>query len=149
MLIIDWKTSPNKPDRNNLSARIQTILYPYILHQSGHLLFGGKDINADSIQFHYWYPLCDEPEVIFPYSNQIHQEVYENLSDIISRINRLSLSSENYPLTEDLSYCNYCNYRSLCDRGVTPGEFEKYIPLEQQDLSNFRFDLENIDEVMF
>ena len=148
-LIIDWKTSSIKPNRNNLSSRIQTILYPYILHQSGHLLFGGRVIDADSIVFHYWYPLCEEPEVIFPYSNQIHQEVYEKLLDIITRINQFSLSSKIFPLTEDQSYCNYCKYRSLCDRGINPGEFEKYIPIEQEDLSNYRFDLGNIDEVIF
>jgi hypothetical protein len=147
--IIDWKTSPTKPNRKTLSDRIQTILYPFILHQAGHLLTGGKEISAETIQMRYWYPLSSEPEEIFPYSNQIHQDVLDNLTKIISSLNQMLLSGDIFPLTNDKDLCTYCNYRSLCDRGISPGEFDYFLPDEQEDLSNFRFDLENIEEVYF
>jgi hypothetical protein len=148
-LIIDWKTSPIKPSREILSARIQTILYPYLLHQSGHLLIGEKKISADWIQMQYWYPLSSEPEEVFPYSQDSHQDVFVKLKKILTGINQLIESNEIFPLTEEKDRCIYCNYRSLCGRGVAPGEFSDFIPIEQEDLSNFRFDIGNIEEITF
>jgi hypothetical protein len=148
-VITDWKTSPTKPSREILSSRIQTILYPFIFHQAGHLLTGGNEIDADSILMQFWYPLCTEPEEVFPYSNQIHHEVLDHLTNLISSLNQFLRSAEIFPLTDDKELCIFCNYRSLCDRGVSPGKFNKFIPIEQEDLSNFRFDLEDIEEISY
>ena len=148
-LIVDWKTSPTKPSDETLAGRIQSILYPFIFRQAGHLLTGGSDLNPDSIQMQYWYPRCAEPETTFHYSNQNHQEVRDRLTIIISKINQLLLSSDIFPLTDERGLCNYCNFRSLCNRGISPGEFKNYLPIEQEDLTNFRFDLGNIEEIGF
>ena len=97
----------------------------------------------------YWYPLCEEPKEVFPYSNKTHQEVLDFLTKLINEIDQFHNSYEIFPLTKEMETCIYCNFRSLCDRGTLPGEFERYHLVEQEDLSNFNFDLENIDEMSF
>ena len=42
-LIIDWKTSRQKPQREHLSRRVQTRVYPYVLAQAGAAGSPGED----------------------------------------------------------------------------------------------------------
>jgi hypothetical protein len=147
-LIIDWKTSPTKPSRQILLDRVQTKLYPYVFNSAGPALFPDSQISPDSIEMLYWYPLCDEPRELFTYSDQLHLETKEFIENSIIQIGKYQ-SSDKFPLTEDLSHCRFCPFRSLCDRGITPGNFENYLPIDQEDLSNEHFDMNDFNEIEY
>jgi|GEM_PF-299605 CRISPR/Cas system-associated exonuclease Cas4 (RecB family) len=148
-LIVDWKTSTKKPDRSTLAARVQTYLYPYIFYESYRDLFDMHQLLPKQISLQYWYPNSPEPEEIFPYSEERHQRIKEQLSSIISRIDSLQNSEMSFPLTEDLKLCQFCNFRSLCERAASAGSLALDADYENEDLSNTHFDLDLINEMEF
>jgi len=148
-LIIDWKTSAKKPDRSTLAARVQTYLYPFIFYESFQDLFEYPQPHPQRIALQYWYPNSTEPEEIFPYSKERHQTIKEQLSSIISRIDELRNAENSFPLTEDINFCRFCNFRSLCERSASAGTLALDADYENEDLSNTHFDLDLINEIEF
>ena len=66
ILIIDWKTSPKKPDLSRMSNSAQSNLYPFIFLHAGGDLFPKAKIMPGAIRFMYWFPLSSEPELLCP-----------------------------------------------------------------------------------
>jgi CRISPR/Cas system-associated exonuclease Cas4 (RecB family) len=149
IMIIDWKTSRQKPSRKILDAKIQTYLYPFILNSVGSNLLMNLVIEPNQIKMKYWFPSVDSHQEIFSYSNDHHSDFTEKLSSIIEEITTLIVSDKPFPMTDNLTTCNFCAYRSLCNRGIKAGDFELLSILEHEDLSNIQFDLENILEIEF
>ena len=148
-LIIDWKTSSKKPPKEILEKRVQTFLYPYIFYLAGSDLFQGKSIEPDFIELHYWYPLHEDHQEIFLYSEEKHNSVITDLDRLLTELNSMIEAGNTFPLTSDLSNCQFCIFRSLCNRGTRAGPLDKTQVLEQDDLSNVYFDFEQIKEIEF
>jgi hypothetical protein len=148
-LIIDWKTSHKKPSKTMLSSRVQTFLYPFIFQQAGGDLFAKDVILPPSITMQYFYPLSEEPEEIFPYSQAKHLEVSGQIAGLIAEINNFIASRDPFPLTEDPGKCVYCRYRSLCERDYQTKAVPPGADLESEDLSSVHYDLEQIKEIEF
>ena len=148
-LIIDWKTSPKKPPPSAIAERVQTYLYPFIFTLSGTDLFNTKEIDPNSIKMCYWYPLSSEPEIIYDYSTAEHIQVKTKLETIIKQIENFRENDTPYPLTGDVSKCEYCSFRSLCDRGSRPGDFDIFEKFDEDELSDFQVDIEQISELEF
>jgi CRISPR/Cas system-associated exonuclease Cas4 (RecB family) len=148
-LIVDWKTSPKKPDRSQLANRVQTYLYPYILFEGWRDLFPHSQTSPDNLVFQYWYPLAGVPEETFPYSEDRHQETKDKLSGIIADIDKHLHSGAHFPLTDDTRSCQYCNFRSFCERGSAAQPFSPTVDYENEDLSNVQFDIDLIEEIEF
>ena len=49
----------------------------------------------------------------------------------------------------DLSKCQFCSYRSLCDRGSRPGDFELFSDLDEIEGIDFQLDIEQVSELEF
>ncbi|MCJ7717045.1 MAG: PD-(D/E)XK nuclease family protein [Anaerolineales bacterium] len=148
-IIFDWKTASSKPSRSLLNNRLQTYLYPFIFSQAGQDLFPGNEIQPSLIEMHYWYPLASDHEEVFHYSDIKHQELDQKLQEIIQSIADLVQGDTDFQLTDNLSHCQFCVFRSLCDRGSTAGSFENSPTLDQEDLSNVHFDFDKISEIEF
>ncbi len=148
-IIYDWKTSSHKPSRTILSQRYQTFIYPLIFTKAGDSIFRTDPPSPKNISMNYWYPMSSAPEEIFPYSDRQYSENIDQLSTIISKIDELIESSISFPLTDDRSICAKCVYRSLCERGVQGGTLDPFTEIEQEDLSSFHFELDNISEIEF
>jgi len=146
-LIIDWKTTANKPPRSKLGKRLQTHLYPYIFSQAGNDLFLDNSISPAFIEMRYWYPLSSEHEEIFPYSDEKNAKVKTDLEQILSKIITSISERTEFQLTDDKTSCQYCVFRSLCNRGSTAGSFEKYPPIEHEDLTYVQFDMNQVSEI--
>ena len=146
-LIIDWKTTANKPPRSKLGKRLQTHLYPYIFSQAGNDLFLDNSISPAFIEMRYWYPLSSEHEEIFPYSDEKNAKVKTDLEQILSKIITSISERTEFQLTDDKTSCQYCVFRSLCNRGSTAGSFEKYPPIEHEDLTYVQFDMNKVSEI--
>ena len=144
LTIFDWKTMRRMPTRAELADRWQTRVYLYTASvNAGHLSKAG--VQPEDIKLVYWlanYP--DEP-IKFEYSSR---QMKEDQSLIIGAIRDIQSRSgiEAFELTENLSFCKYCVYRSLCDRGESAGmsldvEFEHNVDLE--------FSFDDIEEIAF
>jgi hypothetical protein len=58
--------------------------------------------------------------------------------------------ASDFHLTDEIKRCSYCNYRSLCNRGVTAGNLNEIEDDEQTvgtDLTEFNF--ENLQEIAY
>ena len=148
-IILDWKTGVKKPSREILKNRVQSYLYPFVFCQSGAEMVNVNSIKPDQIEMHYFYPYCSEPHEIFPYSERTHNEITSRLEKITSNLSNIFHENDEFPLTDDLHHCLYCVFRSFCDRGVTPGNIENYLPIEHETLTNELFDIGQVSEVEF
>ncbi len=148
-LIIDWKTAATKPPRAKLDKRLQTHLYPFIFSQAGNDLFPDNSISPAFIEMHYWYPLPSEHEETFPYSEEKKAKVKTDLEQILSKINTSISKRTDFQLTDDKTSCQYCVFRSLCNRGSTAGSFEKSPPIEHEDLTNVQFHIDQVSEIEY
>ena len=121
LTIVDWKTSQKRPRRAWLAQRLQTHVYPYVLTRASAAVTGDRPIEPAQITMMYWftnYP--DQPEC-FDYTSTAYEEDARYLQNLITMISQKS--EKVFPLTPDIRRCLFCTYRSLCDRGVRPGEF--------------------------
>ncbi len=148
-LILDWKTSTKKPPLPTIKDRVQTYLYPYILAMAGTEIFPSADIDPNNIKMCYWYPLADDPEIIFDYSDLEHNRVRSTIEEIIAQIQDFRKNAEPFPLTDNKSKCEYCSFRSLCDRGSHPGDFVLFVNSNEDDLIDYQVDFEQISELEF
>jgi CRISPR/Cas system-associated exonuclease Cas4 (RecB family) len=148
-VIVDWKTSLRKPRRDWLAKRLQSRLYPYLLVMAGTQINQGQPLEPDKVEMIYWYTeYPDQPERFAYNLDQFEQDgIY--LEGLIAQI--LREREGGFPLTTHLTHCNYCVYRSFCDRGVRAGfmdEFEDDL-VGQDDVPGITLDFEQIPEVEF
>ncbi len=148
-LIIDWKTAAKKSPRSKLDKRIQTHLYPFIFSQAGNDLFPNNTISPAFIEMHYWYPLDSDHQELFPYSGEKHAKVKNDLEQILIKINNSISERAEFQLTDDQTTCQYCVFRSLCNRGTTAGTFEKSQLIEYEDLTSVQFDIDKVGEIEY
>jgi len=120
MIIFDWKTSQKRPRHNWLEDRLQTHVYPFVLSHSAASLIGSVSPGPDQIEMIYWFTNYPEQPERFSYSQKAYLEDSKYLADLISLISKKT--EKIFPLTPDVRRCLFCTYRSLCNRGVKPGE---------------------------
>ncbi len=144
--IYDWKTSRKRPDQKQLFERIQSRLYPYILVHAGKELNNGNEISAESIEMIYWFPEFKDAPIKFRYSRKQLQEDQLILESLITEIDSLELGE--FFLTQNEWRCNYCKYRSLCNRGETAGVESEFDDINGSPASEmFEIDFGKIQEI--
>jgi CRISPR/Cas system-associated exonuclease Cas4 (RecB family) len=146
LTIIDWKTSQNHPKRKWLAERLQTHVYPYLLTQSASSVNKGIQVNPDQIEMIYWF--TNQPDLTerFPYNTEAYNHDSKYLIDLVSIISKKN--EADFPLTLDTKRCLFCVYRSLCNRGVEPGDMrllEK--SLESDETVEISLDYDQIAEI--
>lgn len=117
-VIVDWKTNRRPIPVSILKARAQTRLYPLLLSLAGAHLNAGELIHPENIEMIYWFTADPDHPAVFSYSQAQFEADREYISGIISQI---EARDAPFPLTDDERRCLYCNYRSLCQRGVAAG----------------------------
>jgi hypothetical protein len=147
-VIIDWKTSRHHPSHHTLQQRVQTRLYPFLLVKAGAQVNGGQAIHLEEIEMIYWFAEEPEKPEHFTYSPDLYQQDQKFLAGLVHEIDQREPG--NFMLTPDERLCRFCNYRSLCNRGIKPGsrvdwEDEPEPGSEQP----FGLDFEQIAEIEF
>lgn len=143
LVIFDWKTSRNLPKAASLAERWQTRLYPYLLVRAGRLLNDGQEVSPEAVSMVYWFAVYPNQPQSFPYTEHKYQRDQGELEGLITEIQ--TLPPDEFHLTTVLRRCDFCQYRSLCDRGVEAGSLSE---LELEDLQNdFSLDLESVAEI--
>lgn len=117
-VIVDWKTNRKPIKVTVLKTRAQTRLYPLLLVLAGAHLNGGVSIQADKVKMIYWFTADPAHPVTFQYSEIEYQADCDYLKQLIAQI---EAQEKPFPLTADEKSCLFCNYRSLCQRGIAAG----------------------------
>jgi CRISPR/Cas system-associated exonuclease Cas4 (RecB family) len=149
-VIVDWKTSRSRPSRPWLVARLQTRVYRWILVEAGAALNGGRPWQAGHVEMVYWFANQPDLPERLGYSEREHAADAEYLAALIAEIK--TAGEDDFFLTEDALRCQFCPYRSLCDRGVEAGEPDAQAPEDAAETSadwESGFDFEQIAEIAY
>jgi hypothetical protein len=145
LTIVDWKTVIKRPLRAILARRLQTRVYRFLAVEAGAAFNSGQVPQPEQVEMVYWFANQGGAIERFPYDAEQHATDRRYLGDLIGEI--AIEQGEIWPLTPDTRQCRFCNYRSLCERGVKAGFLE--------DLDNdlepdqIEIDLEQIAEISF
>ena len=142
-VIFDWKTNEKHPKREWLAENPQTRVYPYLLVQAGAHLNEGSAFSPEQVKMVYWFAGYPDNPHRFPYSQAQYEADGEYLAALVGEI--AGLGEDEFPLTEEVKRCQFCVYRSLCDRGVNAGALDD---LEDELEIDFEGDLDiNFDQI--
>jgi len=149
LLIIDWKTSTNHPKRKWLSDRMQTHIYPYVLSHSARSITCLGSADPNQIEMIYWFANHPEQPERFNYNGSALNADAKYIGHLISTINQNT--EPIFSLTPEVHRCLFCSYRSLCDRGVKPGELRQLEEWQESGPSSedVSFNYEQIGEIEF
>lgn len=150
--IYDWKTYRKRPKNEWLSIRWQTRVYRALLVQAGAHLNNGKSFEPEQIEMIYWFSDFPNEPARFIYKADQYKRDWDALLKIADEIKTASSGSttltRGFPLTDDVSKCNYCPYRSYCNRGVRAGDAaDAELETEAEELFDINF--EQIGEIAF
>lgn len=143
-VIVDWKTGSHRPKRARGENRMQTRLYPLIVVEAGAHLSGGI-MHPDQVEMVYWYTASPRQPECFPYSGSAYHADRAEILDLVSQID--STPAGSFRQTADERACVYCNYRSLCKRGVKASEWEDAEDWEAFERGEFSLDFESIEPI--
>jgi hypothetical protein len=148
-VIVDWKTSRRRPPRRWLAERLQTKVYPYLLVRAGGHLNGGQPFEPGQVEMIYWFADFPADPARFAYDAVQYETDGTYLASLIEEIAGQADDS-SYPLTTQDRRCRYCPYRSLCQRGVRAGAFERAEREgELEEDFGFSLDFEQIAEIEY
>lgn len=138
IVIVDWKTSRRRPERDVMLARLQSKVYPVVLVEAGAQYFGGA-VDPARVTMVYWFANYPAEPHVFHYSEPQYVRDRAYLEALVDDL--ASVSAEiDWALTLDVGRCKYCEFRSFCDRGVVAGseldlfdDFEGFSSLDEVD----------------
>lgn len=123
VIVFDWKTYRRMPSRRWLEARAQTRLYLLLVVLSAERVLG-RAVSPDVVSMVYWCVSGPGDVVRIDYSPALFERDQVMLLDVVSRV--VSGVDGDWPLTVDENACRFCNFRSLCDRGVYAGALDDF-----------------------
>ena len=142
--IYDWKTYRKRPRNEWLAPRMQTRVYRALLVHAGAHLNNGKQFEPEQIEMVYWFADFPNDPARFPYTSAQDQRDWDLLLKLSDEIKTAS----DFPLTDDITKCSYCHYRSYCQRGVKAGDADQAeAETEAEELFDINF--EQISEIAF
>lgn len=142
-LIVDWKTSRRRPERQWLAGRLQTRVYPFVLAL---VSANGNALFPEDITLVYWFPAFPDQPEIFPYSRVQFEQDRAYLESLVEEI--VNLDRTAFFLTSSEERCSFCTYRSLCERGAKAGSLDLLFEHPDED-QGMLFDIDQIAEVEF
>lgn len=156
-MIVDWKTNARAPTVDQLRTRLQSVIYPYVLVEASPKLPFGQ-LEPDHVVMRYWYAGAPDAPRTLRYNRDQHEAngllLRELLADLRSRA-----GEEEFPKVEDTPqnrrrFCNFCIYRSRCERGDQPGEIAEHDDESAVDLGEVEeviesWSIEDVTELAF
>ena len=154
--IVDWKTNRKRTEPATLNRRLQTVVYPYVLVEASKALPFGP-IQPEQVEMIYWFANAPLQPVRFRYDSAQHAANGDRLHALLTAI----LAGQNevdFPKVLDTEanrkrLCNYCIYRSRCNRGMAAGDLnalddaEEFFAVDIEDA--LEFTLDDIAELAF
>jgi hypothetical protein len=141
--IIDWKTTRFRTPAQTLRGKMQSMVYPYVLFDSNQQIY-----SADKIQLIYWFPEFPANPERMIYSQEEHTEIKSQLLAVIQEIEKTKFG--NFLLTDNKKLCQFCVYRSLCNRGLRAGtQSEESQVLADEYSRTAQVDFNAIEEIQY
>lgn len=155
VVIVDWKTNAVRTRRSVLAQRLQTLVYPFVLVEASAALPWGP-VDPEQVEMRYWFATAPNDPVVFRYSAEQHTANRTRLQRLLGEI-LAGTVEQDFPKVPDTErnrqrFCDYCVYRSRCDRGNTAGQIDELDDAEffVVDLeSSLEFTLEEVEELAF
>jgi hypothetical protein len=145
LVIVDWKTTPKRPPRATLARRLQTRVYRTLAVEAGATFHGGQLPQPEQVEMVYWFAEEGGATERFPYDADQHAADCAYLARLTAEI--AAHQEPIWPLTPDERQCRFCNYRSLCERGVKAGFLDDLE--EDVEPPQLEIDLEQVAEIEF
>jgi RecB family exonuclease len=125
VIVVDWKTGKRMPTRAVLHTRMQTLVYPFVLVEASTALPWGP-VRPEQVEMRYWFTVAPGSPMTFTYDGAQHDRAREALRRQLAAI-LAGETQEDFPKVEDTpanrkQFCNFCVYRSRCDRGSAAGD---------------------------
>lgn len=156
VVIVDWKTTRRRTDAATLRQRLQTIVYPYVLVEASANLPWGP-LQPEQVEMRYWFTAAPEQPVVLRYDRAQHEAAHARLHHLLDEI-LAGASAADFPKVADTvinrkRFCNFCIYRSRCNRGVTAGDLNEVADVEELFTVDYsaalEFTLDDVPELAF
>lgn len=149
-VIVDWKTNRFRPKPSTLKERVQTRLYRYLLVKAGRGLYGRETIPPEAVEMIYWFTETPESPICYAYTLFELNEDQKYLQELITSIEILSTKPDPFPMTDDEKQCKFCKFRTLCNRGIHPGNInEPSGGILESEPPEIQIDFDQIGEIEF
>jgi CRISPR/Cas system-associated exonuclease Cas4 (RecB family) len=148
-VIMDWKTSANRPKSSWLMGRFQTVVYRYLAVQAGRYYNGNSPVQPEQVEMHYWFTNAPTEPEILRYSQQQYEADAQYLTDTIQAV----AAEQDFPKVHEEERertCRYCIYRSLCWERFRAGDLAAMDDdiTEPSEITT-HFDFDQIAEIEF
>lgn len=138
-IIFDWKTDKKSLYEKNIEESMQSHFYLYLLSEAGYDYFAA-DYNLKQMPaLIYWNPRYPDQSIQINYSKNDFKRDRDYFKQLITEI----LNESEFPLTDDLNKCRFCEYRPICR-----GEKTESKELIEEDL-DLNLDWEAVEEIEF
>jgi hypothetical protein len=97
-------------------------VYPLLAVDAGRTLFGSP-VLPEQVEMIYWFTSAPGQAIHFQYSEKQYQADCETLTRWVSEI--CHCQPGRFLQATNERNCLYCNYRSLCNRGVQAGTYDE------------------------
>lgn len=124
LTIFDWKTTRRTPTKAWLLERIQTRLYRLILHEASSTLLDSQTAEVEQLTMYYWFTARPDTLVSLPYSRSAYERDRADLTELVETI--CGSARSDFNKTDNVKHCQFCVYRSHCDRGVEAGDLDDF-----------------------
>jgi len=139
----DWKTTSHMPKKEIYLQSVQSTLYPFLAYETRINIFPQTSMLQHQDQsMEYWFPGFPESTIAQEYSASFHTNNRVMLSTLISEISQKEPG--DFEKTSNNKRCAFCQYRSLCERGIQAGSSED---AENETESNWVSDDLNFDQI--
>jgi CRISPR/Cas system-associated exonuclease Cas4 (RecB family) len=148
VVIVDWKTSRRQPTQQQLNDHLQSRVYPFLLVSAGAYLNGNQAILPEQVEMVYWFTEFPKAPMVLQYDAKHYEEDRHFLQTLVHEI--VSQADGEFPLTLNEKHCRFCNYRSLCQRGVKAANLDPEAEFSESGYeSPQEIDFEQIAEIEF
>jgi hypothetical protein len=141
-VIVDWKTTHKPPRPAYVIKRIQSLVYPFLVMNTGSALNESKPFDPSQVSMMYWFPAFPDKTITLTFDGTWLEATRNQLAGLVHEITQMNL--DIFPLTSNSEKCLFCRYRSLCERGTNAGNLED----DEEDSSQDETPLDiNFDEI--
>lgn len=141
-VIVDWKTTHRSPRPTYIIKRIQSLVYPFLVINTGSALNGFNPFEPSQVSMIYWFPAFPEKSITLTFDQTWLEATRNQLSQLVREI--IQMNQEVFPLTSNTEKCLFCRYRSLCERGTAAGNMTD----EEEELEQDEIPMDiNFDEI--
>ncbi len=120
--IYDWKTEEKQMKMEKFKNSLQTILYSFLLVETGEGIFGEK-ISPDNVEMIYWQPSNPYKPLVIKYSQEQYLKDKWLLESLVENIMDYDFKNAE-KINIHAKTCNYCDLQEICNLPNKKSEYD-------------------------